>query len=94
MMAVRAQANDQSVPPPDEEGWQDLISMLAQAWKLSQYPTWRAAEQLELAPAFWISLREPIEGPWPPTRGASPLLGPVPCDGTGSNRVRPGTEQP
>src|SRR5262249_25567606 len=52
------------------EEWAEVYNILAQAQKIALFPTWRAEEQqlaVFLGPrAFWISLRQPIEGAWPP----------------------------
>ena len=74
LMAIRALdqlATSDPVNLPVTDGqWGDLYSILAQAGKVGRFAAWRAEEQgdgLLLGPdSFWISLREPKEGDWPP----------------------------
>lgn len=69
---------------PDE--WQELYSILAQAVKVRLYPIWRdmekaIEEQMGIAlfgpKEFWLSMREPRQGAWPPeTSVDSPFIDP------------------
>ncbi len=60
-----------------EEEWREVCSILVQAQKVSLFPIWRREEDEQELPdrldhvlfgpkVFWISLREPREGDWPP----------------------------
>lgn len=64
-----AHADPKSEPVTDEE-WAELHSILVQAQKIRLFPIWRTEEQqlgVRMDPqTFWLSLREPIEGRWPP----------------------------
>src|SRR5207249_10986495 len=55
-------------PALNEDEWQEVISILVQAQKSAWAEEWIEEEQgLLLGPwDFWISLREPKEGKWPP----------------------------
>jgi hypothetical protein len=81
------QANDDPRNPRVEEAeWTEAISILVQARKSKFYSTWRDEEQTNeeqtnqvfFGPEeFWISLREPVEGDWPPLISPSqPLIDP------------------
>jgi hypothetical protein len=54
-----------------DEEWEDIYSILVQAQKVALFRTWidqERAQGVMLDPRqFWISLREPKEGAWPPT---------------------------
>jgi hypothetical protein len=65
----------------EDAEWDEVISILAQARKRLLFPHWRGEEQtvkIEFGPSeFWLSIREPIEGEWPPRRdSATPLIDP------------------
>jgi peptidoglycan hydrolase-like protein with peptidoglycan-binding domain len=54
----------------EEEDWNDLFSILVQAMKVSLFSEWRNEErrmhQFSFDPQyFWVSMQEPVEGPWP-----------------------------
>jgi hypothetical protein len=50
--------------------WQELYSILAQAQKETVFPLWIAEEEAQKIVLgygqFWLSVREPSEGDWPP----------------------------
>jgi hypothetical protein len=74
LLAIRAKDQLAAVDPQSEpvkpEEWQEVCSILAQARKASLFPAWYAEERAKSLPfdptTFWISLREPKEGTWPP----------------------------
>lgn len=64
-----------------DEEWRDVYGILVQAQKRALYPDWvdeEASEGVLLGPkSFWVSLREPATGRWPPERSADrPLVDP------------------
>jgi hypothetical protein len=74
-------ATDFRNPRVEDAEWDEVISILAQARKYLLFPYWRGEEQtvkIEFGPGeFWISIREPVEGEWPPRRDStSPLIDP------------------
>ena len=77
---------DPSSPELGEDEWEEVISILVQATKRAVFEEWRTEEQsasVTLDPRFfWRSLREPVEGTWPPapTTLASPLVDPEQLD--------------
>ncbi len=82
------------------EEWQEVYSILTQATKVAFYTTWRQEEQgdpnqapkVRLGPAdFWFSLREPVEGDWPPLLlGSRPLIDPERVSDVDLAKVIPG----
>jgi hypothetical protein len=71
--------NDPRNPRVEDAEWAEAFSILAQARKSSFYPTWIAEETgLLFGPEeFWISLREPAQGDWPPLISTEqPLIDP------------------
>ena len=74
-----AASDVESAPVTDEE-WEEVHSILVQARKTREFPTWVSEERragILLGPSeFWISLREPVEGSWPPRTGSRPLIDP------------------
>ncbi|MCK4791703.1 MAG: hypothetical protein KAV87_48675, partial [Desulfobacteraceae bacterium] len=63
-----------------KEEWQEVYSILIQAWKEKVYAAWIVEEEDEgvlLGSAqFCISLREPKDGDWPPPPTQQPLIDP------------------
>jgi hypothetical protein len=81
LVEIRAKDQQAQVDPRvtvSDDEWEDVYSVLAQAEKLKLFGAWRAQEaqsQILLgADAFWVSLREPVAGDWPPRQ----LVGPSP----------------
>lgn len=66
--------------PVSDEEWREVYSILTQAQKIQKFAEWRIEEQaasIRLGTEdFWISLREPQEGDWPPI-AAQPLIDPA-----------------
>ncbi len=64
-----AHADSKNAPVTNEE-WQDVYSILIQSQKQAMYGEWINEETqngIQLGPKlFWKSLREPVEGDWPP----------------------------
>ena len=65
----------------DDDEWAEARSILVQALKRLLYDAWRREEVdkgIDFGPQeLWTSLREPIEGAWPPLRAAgAPLIDP------------------
>lgn len=68
-------------PPLTGEEWGQVEDLLTQARKQARFPDWITEERnknVRLGPrAFWISLREPEAGTWPPPPDvARPLIDP------------------
>lgn len=68
-------------PRLDDAEWTEAIAILVQALKQLFYARWLTEESdknIEFgADEFWIALREPAEGDWPPTQAAgAPLIDP------------------
>lgn len=59
--------------------WREFDSILVQARKHLLYQDWLQEEMdlsVEFGPqTFWISLKEPVEGEWPPVSPAQPIFG-------------------
>ena len=77
----RLASNDPKKEPVQPEEWEEVYAILTQAEKIKLFPEWRAEEQATdvlLGPElFWFSLREPVEGAWPPEPSeAAPLIDP------------------
>jgi len=62
----------------EEEEWQDVYSILTQARKEKMFTTEELSHGVSVPPdQFWISLREPEDGNWPPMDlGQLPLIDP------------------
>ena len=65
----------------DDDEWSEVRSILAQALKRLLFGGWLQEEAdrgIDFGPReFWISLREPVEGVWPPAQAAGvPLIDP------------------
>jgi hypothetical protein len=64
----------------DEGEWSEVYSILVQSLKELLFADWRKEEtdeQIEFGPGeFWVSLREPVEGSWPPPTLGVPLIDP------------------
>jgi hypothetical protein len=77
LMAIRDKAERARRDPRssaiEESEWQELDSILTQVEKVRLFPRWRREERSIAFDArhFWVSLRDPVESPWP----APPLLG-------------------
>lgn len=75
---IQAKANTNAVLDGEEIG--DAANILVQVEKQQQFEQWLADEQagdVSLDPRlFWISLREPREGEWPPAPQQEPLIDP------------------
>src|SRR5262249_27258754 len=71
LMEIRAKDrqahSDPRILVSDDE-WSDVYSILTQAKKVGNLGTWRDDEKNVIfgLKDFWISLREPAEGDWPP----------------------------
>lgn len=84
--ARRAESDPKNEPVKEEE-WVEIYSILVQAQKVRLFAAW-IAEEVEQAhlfgptdffgpSEFWIPLREPREGDWPPAvPGGQPLIDP------------------
>jgi hypothetical protein len=63
-----------------EDEWSEVNSILVQSLKELLFADWRKEETntpIEFGPSeFWVSLREPVEGTWPPAASNSPLIDP------------------
>jgi hypothetical protein len=63
------ESDSRSEKVTDEE-WREIFSILVQAQKVKLFATWRDEEKaakIRFGPEeFWLSLRQPIEGDWPP----------------------------
>ncbi|MBD2337369.1 hypothetical protein H6G64_10245 [Calothrix sp. FACHB-156] len=80
-----AHADNRNEKVSDEE-WQEAYSILTQAQKVGKFAEWRIEEQrieeqevsVQLGMEdFWLSLREPKEGDWPPVSEPNqPLIDP------------------
>jgi hypothetical protein len=86
LMEIEAKAklwdNDRRSEKVKDEEWQEVYSILVQAQKSKLFAAWRKEETaagIQLTPQdFWISLRQPVEGEWPPTLSTSiPLIDPA-----------------
>jgi Tc toxin complex TcA C-terminal TcB-binding domain len=86
LMEIEAKAklwdNDRRSKKVKNEEWQEVYSILVQAQKSKLFAAWRKEETaagIQLTPQdFWISLRQPVEGEWPPTLSTSiPLIDPT-----------------
>jgi len=74
MMAVKGKSiaweSDSRNENVQDDEWREVYSILVQAQKVKLFPDWLAEEQaanILFGPKeFWISLREPNEGDWPP----------------------------
>lgn len=62
--------NSPKNPSVSDEEWRDVYSILADVQKQKLFPAWIAEEQprhtLFSFKNFWLSVREPREGEWPP----------------------------
>lgn len=85
LMALRSKASawlaDPRNPVVEADEWREVYSILADARKRLLFEDWRKEEddaKLEFGPnEFWISIRPPAEGDWPPTvDGSTPLIDP------------------
>lgn len=69
--------DDPQAEPVTAEQWREVYSILVQAQKRALYLEWANEEKQQgimLGPKqFWISLREPVEGDWPPLPLEHPL---------------------
>lgn len=69
LVQIQSQSDFQEKDPSKEE-WEELFSILVQAQKVCLFPTWRDEEQvfsvLFSPQYFWMALRQPQEGNWPP----------------------------
>jgi hypothetical protein len=72
LMAIKAKCIAYEKDPRKEavqdDEWSEFYSILVQIQKAKVYDTWRDEEKdIQFVPTdFWISLREPTEGNWPP----------------------------
>lgn len=78
LAAIRAHhALGKSAPPVAADEWSDLVGIVAQVRKTALFAEWRKDEQnngIALGPnQFWLSLREPLEGEWPPLEAGVPI---------------------
>jgi Tc toxin complex TcA C-terminal TcB-binding domain len=85
LMAVRSRAlawmADPRNPKVEDEEWSDIYSILTSARTRLLLSAWRSEEAavgVEFGPnQFWISLRQPAEGIWPPWREPNvPIIDP------------------
>ncbi len=69
-----------TLEPVSEAAWREVRSILVQAQKLAWFPAWIQEEQNVSisfdSTTFWTSLREPIDGDWPPPFLQPPLVDP------------------
>ena len=86
LMAIAAKAKawetDLRSEPVKDDEWREVYSILIQAQKVKLFADWRKEESdagIQFDPqTFWISLRQPLEGEWPPLRSAQlPLIDPA-----------------
>ncbi len=93
--------NDSRYDGLTDEEWREVFSILTQATKAAFYGYWIQEEQehletqapnVRLGPAdFWFSLREPVEGDWPPLLvGSRPLIDPERVSDVYLTKVIPG----
>lgn len=80
LMALRSKKLTATSPLTDAE-WDEIRSILAQAYKVSRFDSWRLEERnaaLELdGESFVMTASSPSEGPWPPESSATiPLIDP------------------
>ena len=76
---MEIKGKDDAGEPVGEAEWGEVYAILAQAEKVKKFPDWIAEEEaIILGPKlFWISLREPEVGNWPPVQSADrPLIDP------------------
>ena len=85
LMAIAAKAkaweSDTRSEKVKDDEWQEVYSILVQAQKVKLFATWRKEESdagVQLDPQnFWISLRQPQEGDWPPVPISTPSIDPA-----------------